>query len=151
MTAQATEWTALAARVERLERQNRRLKIGGLGLALAAGTALLMGGQEPASRKAGDPFSFRDGQGKERARIAMGADGPVLQFLDENGTEQANLGTGRAGMLFRVMNNQGRLMTGLSLERTGVAIVTVDESGRVQSGPNALKPDAGLLVPARRP
>jgi hypothetical protein len=119
-------------------------------LALVAGLALLMGSQDAKSNvTAADRYVLRDAGGKERLRIGMESDGPVLSFLDDAGTELASLGVNKQGVLVRYVSNRGQLMSGLSIERTGVALVTIDETGRLQSGPNALKPDAGLLGPRR--
>src|SRR5262249_26374403 len=134
MSEQPAGFNALAARLEELEKQNRRLKRGGLAILVVGCAAFLMGSQEHSPDQkspAGDPLSLRDAQGKERARWAVGPEGVVLRFLDENGIEQASMGSTREGMAFRLLDPKGRLVTGFSLERTGVALVTTDERGRL--------------------
>lgn len=154
MTAEPiTDLAGLTDRVVRLERQNRRLKVVTLGVALFAGTAVLMGSQDSDKDKkvSADRYELRDSKGKDRLRIGVGQDGPALTFLDDNGAEQATLGVNRRGVQIRYVDARGQLISGISLERSGIALVNIDDSGRLQSGPNALKPDAGLLGPGRRP
>jgi hypothetical protein len=147
-----TDLAALNQRLTRLEGQNRRLRVGALGLALATGAVLIMGSQDAANKPKpaeADRFSLKDANGKERARLAMGSDGPVLQFLDENGRERVGFLISNLGMVCRYVDPRGSLISGFSLERSGVALVNYDQNGRLQSSSNALKPDAGLLGPTR--
>ena len=151
MNAQPVNLEALAVRLEKVERQNRRLKCLGLGVLAFLGIAFLAGSQQPSGGKGTDTdrFSLRDAQGKERVRVGMGAEGPVLQFLNEQGTEVGGFGIGKEGMSLRLVDARGKVLTGLSVERTGVAIVATDADGRLLVGANALKPDAGLFLPRR--
>jgi hypothetical protein len=155
MTAQPTDLSPILARLNRLERENRQWKLGSFALMLAAGTALLMGSQDKPKEKdtaiSTDRFGLRDAQGKERMRIGMGPEGPAMMFFDENGTEQGSFFAAKQGTVLRFVDPRGQLISGISLERSGVSLVNIDNNGRLQSGPNALKPDAGLLGPNRRP
>jgi hypothetical protein len=74
---------ALAERIERLERENRRWRWGS-GLALIAGLVVMIGG----AQRANDPkvveaegFIVRDKDGKERVRLGLATDGDPALFL----------------------------------------------------------------------
>src|SRR5438445_84117 len=75
-----------AERLEKLERRNRRLT-SVLVLLLVAGGLVLLGAAQKAERQSSDMESFvlRDSAGKERARLAIGKEGPALQFLNDRG------------------------------------------------------------------
>jgi hypothetical protein len=78
------EFDAIVARLEKLERQDRWLKRGGVLVAVRAGVILLMGSQlQPQSKTMqGERFSLRDGSGNELAYLGMGQNGLALRFLD---------------------------------------------------------------------
>jgi hypothetical protein len=142
---------AILRRLERLERENRWLKRGGLCVAVIAAVILLTGSQDQAKKSMqGERFSVMDARGKERAYLGMGVTGPVLRFLDENGDERSGLEMSRTGIVLRLLDARGDVQTGLSLEPLGVAIVSYDSTGRPLVGPNALKSDSGALTPSRR-
>jgi hypothetical protein len=70
-----------AERLDKLERRNRRLT-SVLVLLLVAGGLVLLGAAQKAERQSSEMESFvlRDSAGKERARLAIGKEGPALQF-----------------------------------------------------------------------
>jgi hypothetical protein len=77
---------ALAERIERLERENRRWRWGS-GLAMIGGLVVMIGG----AQKASDPkvveaegFIVRDKDGKERVRLGMATGGGPALFLRGN-------------------------------------------------------------------
>jgi hypothetical protein len=154
MAAHVAELAAILARLERLERENRWLKRAAVVLVVLAGTGLLTAAQNTSKDKVmqGQRFSLRDASGNERAWLGMGkAGGPQLRFLDANGDERAAFEMANNAMTLQLLDAKGNLQTGVSLEPTGVAVVSYDDTGRPLVGPNALKSDAGALVPPRRP
>lgn len=109
----AEERNPILVRVERLERQNRRLKQGALvclaAVASVAVAGALMGQTQthkttkskPAAAPAPAPtpaapvvpekieaesFVLKDSSGRDRAELSMGGIGPSLRFLDQTGT-----------------------------------------------------------------
>jgi hypothetical protein len=152
MTTAPVGLDALVTRLEYLEKQNRRLKQVGLVALIVFGAFVLMGGQEKAKSQVtdGEKFVLRDPNGKDRAWLGMGKNGPGLHFLDENGAERAGMEMMKEGMALRLLDGKGKLMTGLSVERSGVAVVAIDENNRLFVGANALKTDAGLFSPSPR-
>jgi hypothetical protein len=146
------DMVCLAHRLDRLERQNRRFKFGTCALAVVAGAVFLMGSQDAdkATHVSATQLGLKDAKGKERMRMSMGPEGPMINFLDDNGNDMASLGVSRQGVVLRYVGGRGQLISGVSLERSGVGLVNIDNDGKLQSGPNAVKPDAGLLGPRRQ-
>jgi hypothetical protein len=147
MTAATPTLEALQTRLERLERQNRVLRRGGLAMLLVAGAAVLVAAEAAPKGQImqGERFSLKDAQGRERAWLGIGREGPVLRFLNENGRERAGLEMGREGIVLRVLDSKGYLQTGLSLEKSGVAVVSIDEAGTPLVGERAVKTEAGVF------
>jgi hypothetical protein len=81
----------LCQRMERLEKSNRRWRLGALLLALGCAVLILAGFDfaQPNVMKArtveAQSFVLRDADGPIRARMAIGDDGPRLSFFDEQG------------------------------------------------------------------
>jgi len=118
---EATQHDAILARVERLEKENRRLKHGALACLVAIASIGLMGqatqtgpatqtGQTPRkttkSTRAATPapapfvmpqnieaqsFILKDPNGKTRAELSMGGTGPSLKLLDQSGSALVTL------------------------------------------------------------
>jgi hypothetical protein len=147
MTVTTPTLEMLQTRLERLERQNRIFRRGGLATLLVAGAAALVAAQAPPKIQTMEceRFSLKDAQGRERAWIGMAREGPVLRFLNDNGQERAGLEMGREGIVLRVLDSRGQLQSGLSLENSGVAVVALDNSGRRLVGENAIKNEAGIF------
>ena len=147
MTATTPTLEALQTRLQRLERQNRVFRRGALAMAIIASVAVLVAAQAPPRSQTmqSERFTLKDAQGRERAWLGMGREGPVLRFLNENGRERAGLEMGREGIVLRVLDSRGRLQTGLSLENSGVAVVSIDATGRPLVGENAVKNEAGIF------
>src|SRR5262245_40175697 len=85
----AHELEQLLARVERLEKQNRRLKLLGLVVALVIGTGVLMAaGQDKPPKKTveANRLSFRDDDGTERGYMTATPDGLGLVFTGGGGS-----------------------------------------------------------------
>jgi hypothetical protein len=87
----------LSERVGRLERANRRWKLGMLALALSCLVLLLSGFDfpQPNVMKArsieAQSFVLRDTDGQIRARMEISEDGPRLMFFDEHGNVISSL------------------------------------------------------------
>ena len=87
----------LSQRVECLELENRRWRLGALVLALGCLMLLLTGFDfpQPNVMKArsieAQSFVLRDADGQIRARMAISADGPRLSFFDEHGNVISSL------------------------------------------------------------
>jgi hypothetical protein len=91
-----SDLTNLSARVEQLERANRRLKWAVFAALFAA---MLVGCARRSNTVEADRFMLRDKQGRVRAEMAMSYDtgpngNPSLVLLDENGKERTSVDAG---------------------------------------------------------
>jgi hypothetical protein len=86
MTAQAPELAAVVARLEKVERHNRRLRGAGIAVLVLAAAGLLMGQAMPKARIVeAEGFVLKDGAGKVRAELVVDKDGPGLELYGKNG------------------------------------------------------------------
>ena len=97
MQTSASNFELLAARVERLERQNGLLKRGGLALLLMAASLIVMGQARPNSALDEQSYTLRDAKGAKRAELVLDSDSPqakadpVLRFFDDKGNQTVTL------------------------------------------------------------
>ena len=77
----------LHARIERLERENRRLKLSGFVLVVLVGAGVLMAAApKPAQVVEAREFVLKDGQGNIRGRLHTGEGGAArFQLMDGSG------------------------------------------------------------------
>jgi hypothetical protein len=119
---------SLAARLDRLEGQNRRLRAGLLGVVVVAATALLMGGRadsRPAPIKA-TSINLYDADGELRGTISDEG----IAFFDETGMR---LSLGRApagGPGLTLLDGHGKRRVGLFLCKEGPVLAFSDASER---------------------
>jgi hypothetical protein len=91
----------LAARVERLEKQNRLLKRGGLAALVATASLIAMGQARPSRTVEAQRYVLSDAGGGKRAELALesasprSSASPTLRFFDEKGTETLFLSSAR--------------------------------------------------------
>ena len=88
-------------RVERLEQQNRLLKLIGLGIALCVGILLVMGAAKTPRTVEAEKIVLLDSRGRARvtistpeftgATIDVKPDDPVIWLSDDKGTDRAML------------------------------------------------------------
>jgi hypothetical protein len=109
-TQEAGERESILSRVERLEKENRRLKQGALVCAVALASIGLMGQAAQTPRKTtrkpatapapafvmpanieAESFILKDPNGKTRAELSMGGTGPSLKLLDQSGSALVTL------------------------------------------------------------
>ena len=125
---------ALAARVDRLERENRRLRRGGAAALLGLAAALVMG-QAPRGGNArtveAERFLLRDASGKARAELAIQPDGsPYLEFRDGAGNARAGLGLQGETAHLGLTDKKGKGGTILRAQPNGRPNITLtDEHG----------------------
>jgi|SRR5215472_4050826 len=81
------------ARLEKLERENRRMKkTGTVGIVFAS--VLFISGQAKTDKVVeANEFRLMDSAGKVRALLSMIPSGPELSFYDDHGTVVANIST----------------------------------------------------------
>ena len=121
-----SESDSLIQRVERLERQNRQLKMAGLGIVLGMATFLLMGAASTAKTVEAKKIVVLDRHGRARitigtpafagAAIATNPDDPVIWLTDDKGADRAMLANdglsfanGKAGPTVRLSSDPNGL------------------------------------------
>jgi hypothetical protein len=140
----------LAARMERLERANRRLVGGVVVLALGSACIVAIGAAAPAPKSIEvESVTFRDGEGHHRGMIGVDTDGTFgLGFNDANGRRRISLGVisgkdaslqildldGRPGVLLgvkpkdsaslRLDGGRGQVAIGSPVDGGGAMIIT---------------------------
>ena len=129
----------LTRRLDRLERENRRLKLLG-GLALIGVAALTVMGQTPptpvANTLEAERFVLRDHAGNVRATLGLRPDGTAaLALADDTQQDRAVLSVtalGQAGV--DLSDRAGHLRAGLGVRADGAASLTLlDQGGRPRS------------------
>jgi len=132
------EHGTIECRLEKLERQNRRMKLAGLGAFVIAGTLLLMGQARPVqpSTIRGNRFVLVDAQGQERAVIEMYKGGPVLALCNANKNPSAVLSTlSLIGDLSLCgANRQARALDAFSAAGPSLALYDAHGTPRAQLG-----------------
>jgi hypothetical protein len=80
----------LIARVDKLERQTRRLKVMTMAFALGIGATMLMGQAGPVRTLEATAFILKDDTGMVRAKLFMDpvGNGPSLSLYDSNGARR---------------------------------------------------------------
>jgi hypothetical protein len=107
-------WEILSARVEKLERQNRRMRCGGALVLIVLTSAFVMAQVKNAkmappkavkSVEAGK-FILQDGRGAKRAELGLFADRPVLVFYDDASNPALSVGVESEGTGLTIYDNQ---------------------------------------------
>lgn len=97
MQTSPSDFERLATRVDRLERQNRRLKRGALAVLLVVASFIAMGQARPNTGMEAQRFTLRDAKGAKRAELVLDSEtpqsslNPMLRFFDEKGNETLTL------------------------------------------------------------
>jgi hypothetical protein len=118
-------------RLSRLERQNRRLKIGGLATLAAVAGLLVMGATESPRVVEAEKFILNDGNGKVAAVLS------VLPTETGNGSRLELRGDGMAKAVMEVVGGQP-------------AVILYDTDGKVVAALNAGGAGAALERPAAK-
>jgi hypothetical protein len=91
MTPEASDMQAVLERLEKLERQNRRLKRGGIIVVLLALGWVVMSQARRSRTIEAQEFDLKDAQGRLRASLAVNGDFTDLSLFSENAEEAARL------------------------------------------------------------
>jgi hypothetical protein len=117
----------LVQRVAKLERQNRQLKMIGLGVALGLAAFLLMGAAKTPKTVEAEKIVIRDRYGRSRitigtpasagAAIGTNSDDPMIWLTDDKGADRAILATD--GLFFA--NGKSRPTVSLNSDTNGLS------------------------------
>lgn len=130
MIERSAELSSVLSRLEKVERENSRLKRIGLGVLLVIGAALLMGQTRSNRIIEAEGFVLKDANGRTRGKLSMElSDRPSLTLLDTRGFPVASLGAGESPLLTlckRSCENQVQLGT-FSNDLFGLALYGKDK------------------------
>lgn len=123
-------------RIERLERNNRRLMAGLvaavlLGIGVAA-TPTKSGVDAVAELRA-QKFILVDDNGKTRAALSVSQAGPGLGLLDANGVLRATLGVNMGEPMLGLFDRNGEPCAGLTVSKEGTGLSLADEHGKLRA------------------
>lgn len=127
----------LVQRLERLERENRRVKLLAIGLAIGIAALVLMG-QVPATRGTkvieAERFVLLDTNGRTRAILGAGPQGYALAFYDANGKGRLVVGVDAAGPNLGLLdaNEMLRILLGITLKGWPV-LGLLDANGKTRA------------------
>jgi hypothetical protein len=136
---------AVIARLEKVEKENRRLKRAGITCLLVAACVVLMGQARPSRTLEAERFVLKDASGRVRAELFTHSVSGVamLRFLNERGDAFVS-----ADGLFLLDSNVKNFAV-LNLSRTGLSITDGKGTGIVLGGHDWEHPDklrAGIVL-----
>ena len=107
MIHKTTRLDTVIARLEKIERQHRRLKLAGACLLILGSSMLLIGAfASPDRTVKAEHFTLLDPRGKVRARLSTIGESAVLSFHDQQGLTRASLTVGADGFPGLVFHDQ---------------------------------------------
>ncbi len=137
MTAQTSDLAAVVTRLQKVERQNWRMKVGGTMVLLVASAGLLMGQAMPkATTVEAEAFVVRDATGKQRAALHLTPDGgAALSLFDPAAKIRAALRVDREGSPdLTLLDQADKIRAVLRVERTGLpGLVFFDQAGKARA------------------
>lgn len=148
--ANASSESEILARLDALEKQNRRLKRIGLLILLGAGAALTMAQTRAARNIEGRKFVLRDAKGQRRAELGFFPQRPELVFYDTGGARQVSIGLGADGPGLVIMGPRDEKSAVLAQTPAGPALSlhAADGAPRLNLSVTRQGPTVGLLTEA---
>jgi len=102
---------SLEARVARVERFNRTLLVT---LAIILAGVLVVGAGKTPGKVTSSSFELVDSDGRVRATLAMGEDGPLLALKDEAGTDRLSVAHAKDGTGVYISDETGTTRIGVA-------------------------------------
>ncbi len=138
---------AIVRRMERLERQNHRLKRIGLCLLVITGATFWMGQARAPRIQEATKFVLKDVKGRNRAELGMHPEGAALVFLDSAGNSALSVGIHEEGPGMILLDSRERRIAALSSTATGPILTLYDANGmkRLNLSVTGQGPALGLL------
>ena len=149
MTDHAPDLATLVARLEQVERENRRLRRAGVMIVLLAVAGLLMGQASPPRRTVeAERFLVRDSQGRIRAELGVFEKGVTrLRLLDTVGNARAILAVTEEGLPALALLDRGQARLMVTADHEGTAGITLfDQAGKMWVALTTFAQRAGLLA-----
>src|SRR6058998_1260327 len=153
MNADRASMEAVLERLEKLERQNRRLRLAGIALLLSGGAVAVMGQAARSPRTVAvaveaRKFVLRDAKGKKRAELGLFLDKPALVLYDEAERATASLGTFQDITGWALFGAREQRLAVLEATPGGpnLSLYSVEGARRLNIGVLAQGPVLGLLA-----
>jgi len=149
MLTQVPHEADVLARLDRLERQNRRLKLGGLALLLGLGVVVLAGGQGEGKPKTveAERFILRDEFGRQRAALTVSKGGdPALYLLDTDEQARVALGLSKDGPGLYFTDPGGKHRAVLARNNDGIGFDLLDENGKSRAAFHVNDKASGFII-----
>ena len=151
MTSQG-RFLTVSERLERLERENRRIKSVGLAASLLAVCTLIMGQTHSPRTLEAEKFVLRDATGRMRADLSMlpYEIGPSLSLYDADGKSRVELtamkaaDTNQSSLIFRDEKGKTRAAFGMLADRSGLTLSDADGKAIWSAPPGTQGPSATL-------
>jgi hypothetical protein len=147
MSENAVDARALLSRLERIERQNYRLRQIGLLLLVLWGAVFWMAQKRPVRIQDAQKFLLKDTSGRNRAELGIFPGGPALVFYDLSGNPTLSVGIQEDGPGVVLMAANEQRVANLSSTPTGPILTLYDHAGakRLNLSVTAQGPALGLL------
>ncbi len=140
----------LTIRIERLEQENRRLKLGGLAILALIGAAVLMGqAKSPAVLEEVRTRNLVvvNAAGEERAALDATEDGMELSLRDETGKDRvAVMASKSGGTIFLYSDNAKEPRVLIDADKTGASLGLMDRIGKGRLVPSTDKDGPKLML-----
>jgi len=126
-------------RLNRLERNNRRLTVATVLTGAAAVLIVTAGMAEPKTPpekiRAGQ-FELADADGNVHAGLAMTKDGPQIYLSDEDGKVRATLTATKGSSGLCLFDENGKARASLEFNSNGPGLLMFDENGKLRHWAN---------------
>jgi hypothetical protein len=136
-------------RIEKLERENRRLKRIGALAALISASLLLMGQAKTSRTVEAESFVLKDPQGRVQATLGIWHDSPMLRLYDKSSVARAWLsvsGNGEPGLMF--YDAAGNQMVMLAATKDGASLWLNQGAPKTLSMMEAIRQKGGISLSA---
>ena len=130
MSSPTPDWPTVVERLEKLERQNRRMKQVGAAVLVLVAAMLLMGQASPNRTVEANEFVLKDANGKMQARLGLTANAPGLTLYEADGEViRTFLGVGADGPGLYLADAGGKVRAMLSVKADEPSLVLSDRLG----------------------
>ncbi len=130
-------------RLERLERENRRLRLALLALAFPLLLATIVAAKS-SSRISTEGIRILDHAGRPAIEMKVDAEGPSLEMRDSTGVVVARLAATKEGSTFKLIDTKGKNQIGLSGIRGEAGLALWDEDDNFRAGMIAARGGSNL-------
>jgi hypothetical protein len=141
----------IQSRLEKLERENRRVKRIGALAALIGGSLLLMGQAKTSRTVEAESFVLKDPQGGLRATLDMWHGSPMFRLYDTSGVARAWLwlaGNGEPGLTF--YDAAGNPMVTLAATKDGASLWLNQGAPKTLTMMDSIKQKGGIGLSAMK-